>query len=122
MNLQVSGSDHSGSKSPRGDDVLEASQSLSTGPRQTSLSRHNSKEVTDDVPDMEDANMQESLGADPDELSHGRARSLRKPTVWGRAAVSLPFSFGCYLLGITLGCYLLCIMFISYKFSLHCLN
>lgn len=82
---KVSGSEHSGSKSPRGEDVLEASQSLPTGPRQTSLSRHNSKEVTDDVPDMEEANMQES-GADPDELSHGRARSLRKPTVWGRAA------------------------------------
>lgn len=101
MNLQVSGSEHSGSKSPRGEDVLEASQSLPTGPRQTSLSRHNSKEVTDDVPDMEEANMQES-GADPDELSHGRARSLRKPTVWGRAAVSLPSSFGCYVLGVNL--------------------
>lgn len=83
---KVSGSDNSGSKSPQVDDVFDASQSLSTGPRQTSLSRHDSKEVTDDVPDMEDANMQESLGADPDELSHGRARSLRRPTVWGRAA------------------------------------
>ncbi|KAH6788522.1 Rho GTPase activation protein with PH domain-containing protein [Perilla frutescens var. frutescens] len=92
---KVSGSDSPGSKSPQVDDVLEASQSL-TGPRQTSLPQHDA-EGTDNAPYTEDANMQscnsEFLGADPDEtsmvsteLSHGRTRSLRRPTVWGRAS------------------------------------
>lgn len=98
------------------------------------MSRQDSKEVTDDVPASEDANVIESSGGDPDELSHVRGPNSRRPTVWGRAGVSVPFAFCCYIhefdvemqhTGIIIGCYSLCIMFIIYKFRLkilHCFN
>lgn len=106
LNMQVSGSRSSGSSSPQVDDVLEASQNLSSGPPRTSLLQHDSVEGTDNVPNLDDAKMQsnysELLGADPDEtsmvqvsaeLSHGPVRSMRRPTVWKRATVSILFSF-----------------------------
>ncbi|XP_057774839.1 rho GTPase-activating protein REN1 [Salvia miltiorrhiza] len=72
---KVSRNDSSGSKSPHIDDVLEANQR----PPQTSLPRHDSTEGTDDVHDVDDANMHsgysELVGAD----------HMRKPN-WGRAA------------------------------------
>ncbi|KAI3460064.1 hypothetical protein Pfo_016727 [Paulownia fortunei] len=111
---KVYGSRSSGSNSPQVDDALEASQNLSSGPRQTSLHQHDSIEGADNAPNPDDAKMQsnysfELLKADPaetsvvqmsSELSHGPVRSVRRPTVWGRTpakknlsmeSIDLPF-------------------------------
>ncbi|GFP92145.1 rho GTPase-activating protein ren1 [Phtheirospermum japonicum] len=88
----------SGSSSPPQivEDIIDATQILSPSPPQTPLNQHDTVEVTEIVPDPDDAKTQpESLELDDDlvetsvgqkapELSRGAGRSVRRNAVWGR--------------------------------------
>ncbi|KAL0392380.1 UNVERIFIED_CONTAM: Rho GTPase-activating protein REN1 [Sesamum radiatum] len=96
--IKASGSQSSGSCSPQVGDVLDASQSLLSSQRQTSLRQRNSAEGLDNVLHLDDAKTQSSFSSEisgddftetslvqvPFELLHGPARSIRRPAVWGR--------------------------------------